>query len=205
MHKQLVAFAFVISILLYVHVVSAFNYSGIYSYNKGLNKESGTIYIFHYTSDSAFFMLQAVSGMPDFNTTELKGFISVDSNKGIYTGKDSAEIEFAFTNSSCTLLENSFCSYTFSTRGKYKKTSAKLSRGNSLMPSIADKSGVVKKDSTICYAIPKQTSSPSYILLHQETVQITDEFNGFYLVEVKKKKNEFLWVPKKSIQVRKID
>ena len=170
-----------------------------------MNHESGMIYIFQFKPDSAFFMLQAVSGMPDFNTTELKGFIQIDSNRGNYHGKDSAEIQFVFTNSACLLEENNFCKYNFSTKGKYKKTSNKLLKANMLMPSIGDKSGVVKKDSTCAYLVPVYHTTPSTFLSSQTTVQITDEFNGFYLIELKNKKNEFLWVLKKNIQLYKND
>jgi hypothetical protein len=34
-------------------------------------------------------------------------------------------------------------------------------------------------------------------------VKITDEFKQFYLIELKNKQNEFLWVLKKNIQLIK--
>ena len=181
----------------------AIDYSGIYSYNKGMNKASATIYITQFSGDSAFFMVQAMSGMPDFFTTELKGFIRIENGNGLYNYKDSCKIEFTFTSSSCAMTENGNCRHDFSTDGKYKKTATKIKKGVSLLPAFSDKSGTVTKDSISCYSIPHYSSPSGCSLQKDQGVTITDEFNGFYLIEIKSKKNEFLWVPKKNIQLAK--
>lgn len=180
----------------------AAKYTGIYSYNKGMNKASSTMYISEFTSDSAFFMLQAMSGAPDFYTTEIKGFISIENEHGTYKGKDSCSIDFTFNPVSCTLVEHN-CKYDFSTEGKYKKTSSQLKKGFLLMPAFSDKHGIIKADSTYCYSIPHQTLNDIKLLMKNDAVNITDEFNGFYLIELKNKKNEFLWVLKKNVQLLK--
>ena len=181
----------------------ATDYSGIYSYNKGMNKAGATLYLSHFSEDSAFFLIQAMSGMPDFFTTEIKGFIRIDNGLGIYQPKDSCRIEFIFTTSSCTISENGYCKNEFGTDGKYKKTATKVKKGIGLLPGFSDKSGTITQDSTSCYSIPHYSSPSACSLLNNESVTITDEFNGFYLIEIKSKKNEFLWVPKKNIQLAK--
>jgi len=168
-----------------------------------MNKASATMYLTHFSEDSAFFMLQAVSGMPDFFTTELKGFIRIENSTGIYTSKDSCKIKFIFTSASCEMTENGACTYDFSTDGKYKKTATKLKKGVSLLPAFSDKSGTITIDSITCYSIPHYSSPSGCSLMKNVLVTITDEFNGFYLIEIKSKKNEFLWVPKKNIQLAK--
>ncbi|MBK8685043.1 MAG: hypothetical protein IPN26_08600 [Bacteroidetes bacterium] len=45
---------------------SQVNFTGIYGYNKGINKAFATAYIYHFQEDSAFFYIHGVSGMPDF-------------------------------------------------------------------------------------------------------------------------------------------
>lgn len=167
-----------------------------------MNKASATLYITEFNNDSAFIMLQAMSGAPDFFTTEIKGFISIEQEHGLYKGKDSSSIEFLFNAVSCTLVEHN-CKYDFSTQGKYKKTSQQLKKGFLFMPAYSDKHGIIKNDSTICYSIPHQTTNDAAFLNKNADVTITDEFNGYYLIELKNKKNEFLWVLKKNVQLLK--
>ena len=57
-----------LSLVMLHFIVFAGNYTGMYSFNKGMNKASGTLYITQFSSDSAFFMLEAVSGDPDFSS-----------------------------------------------------------------------------------------------------------------------------------------
>ncbi len=191
-------------LLLVVYSISnAVSYTGIYSYNKGVNKANGTLYVTHFKEDSAFFMVQTVSGMPDFFTTEIKGFMQIENNMGLYIAKDSCKIEFTFTTVSCSLNENIECKFDFSTNGKYKKTSPKLKKGSSMMPLFVDKKGTVKTDTVYCLSAPNASSATQCLLQKNDEVQITDEFNGYYLIELKNKKNEFLWVWKKNIQLIK--
>lgn len=179
------------------------NFSGSYAYNKGMNKASGNFYLNHFKEDSAFFMLQTVSGMPDFFTTELKGFIKIENMIGTFVTKDSCMLHFNFTNSSATLTDNVNCKFDFSPAGKYKKTTPILKKGSGFLPAFADKNGLVVSDSIKCYSIPSSSGKVEYVLYKNEKVQISDDFSGFYMIEIKSKKNLFLWVSKKSIQLLK--
>ncbi len=199
MTKLLFTFFFSLTTLLSF----AGNHTGIYSYNKGLNKANATLYLNQFSEDTAFFMLEAVSGMPDFFMTDTKGFVRITDNAGIYRSKDSCGIEFTFTPVACTLRENGSCRYECSTNGKYKKTSAQLKKGTSLLPAISDKNGIISKDSVYGRSAPHRSAPASVSIPKNESVQITDEFNGYYLVEVNNKKKDFLWVHKKNIQVLK--
>ncbi len=176
------------------------NHTGVYAYNKGMNKASGTIYIHQFSQDSAFFMLETVSGMPDFIMTDEKGFLHIENNNGLYKSKDTCGIEFTFTATSCSLTENGSCHHEFSTNGKYKKTSTILKKGPSLLPAMADRSGIISKDSVYARVAPHRSAAISVPINKGEEVQITDEYNGFYLIEVRNKKKDFLWVLKKNIQ-----
>ncbi len=192
-------FTFFLSLITLLSVAG--NHTGIYSYNKGLNKASATLYLNQFSEDTAFFMLEALSGMPDFFMNDAKGFMSVTDNAGVYQRKDSCRIEFTFTPVGCTLNENGHCNYECTTNGKYKKTSAQLKKGNSLLPAISDKNGIIAKDSVQVRSAPHRLAPASIIIAKNERVQITDEFNGYYLIELNNKKKEFLWVYKKNIQV----
>lgn len=192
-----------ISLVMLHFIVFAGNFTGTYSFNKGMNKASGSLIINQFSTDSAFFILQAVSGDPDFFTIELKGFIQIDSLKGFYQTKDSCSIQFNFSNTSCSLLFNPICKYDYKADGKYKRINSTVKKGSSLMPAFSDKFGTIKKDSVLCYSIPHISSPEKINLLKNDKVNITDDCNGFYLIEVKNKKNEFLWVSKKDIQLLK--
>jgi hypothetical protein len=194
---------FVLYLLLQYFVVDAVNYSGIYTYSKGMNKASGTIYLSHFNEDSVFFILQSVSGMPDFNTTEIKGFFTLENGSGSYFAKDSGIIQFDFNKNACILQENEYCKYNFSTNGKYIRTSTKLKKGNSLLPAFADKNGIVKTDSIYCFSVPNIGGITQTLVRKNQKIQITDEYDGFYMIEIQNKKNEFLWLSKKNIQLIK--
>ena len=187
----------------FVNHVFGINYSGVYAYNKGMNKASGVIYISHFKEDSAFFMMQAVSGMPDFLTSDIKGFIHIDSNNNIFKLNDTCQIQFAFTSTNCIVKQIGNCPYEYSCDGKYKKNIATAKKTITLLPAFADKKGLVKIDSLRMSTVPHIHGYKNEYLRKNEPINITDEYNGFYLIELKNKKNEFLWVSKKGIQLLK--
>ena len=181
----------------------AVNYTGVYSYSKGLNKANGLLYITQFNADSAFYMLQVVSGSPDYLTTELKGFLQIDHNKGSYYGKDSCLMEFLFESSVCTVNEVSHCHHEYSAHAKYKKTNSKIKKGVSFLPAFADKSGRVLSDSVFCYSIPHASGLCNFKVAKDEIVSITDECRGYYLIDMPSKKNDFIWIPKRQIKLIK--
>ncbi|MBK7763590.1 MAG: hypothetical protein IPI46_09490 [Bacteroidetes bacterium] len=181
----------------------AINFTGTYLFSKGVNKASSTLMLIQFKPDSAFFILHAVSGMPDFFTTELKGFCSIDQNIGKYIGKSNASLQFNFTSYTCIISENTECKFDCSTAGKYRKVSSTIKKGNDFMPAFSDKMGIIVHDSISSYPIPHDAMK-SKLMLHKNTlVMIHDEYNDYYLIETDKLKNEFLWVNKKYIQLKK--
>ncbi|MBK7586987.1 MAG: hypothetical protein IPI22_00965 [Bacteroidetes bacterium] len=74
----------IVSFLFFGFWLQAIDYSGIYNYNKGVNKANGTICLFQINMDSAFFYLNNMSGAPDFNLTTIKGFLRIDTNACFY-------------------------------------------------------------------------------------------------------------------------
>lgn len=181
----------------------ALNFNGTYTFSKGVNKSNGTLMFIQFKPDSAFFILHTISGMPDFNTTEIMGFCAINEQTGIFIGKSSQELKFIFTSTSCSISENANCNYACTTVGKYKKIATSIKKGNDFMPAFSDKSGLILDDSVSCYPIPR-TELKSKLILHKNMiVSIHDEFNEYYLIETDKLKNEFLWVAKKYIRLKK--
>jgi hypothetical protein len=179
------------------------NFSGVYSYSKGLNKASATMYLTHFSSDSAFLIIQSVSGMPDFLTSEVKGFVRIDQQHGTFYQKDSCSILLEWKGNACILTEHQSCDFDFSYNGIYKKTLSKVSKTSAYLPSFADKLAVVISDSAKAYAIPH--ASGNFILSIAKDKQLTllDEYNNFYLIELSAKKKEFLWIPKHQVKLLK--
>jgi hypothetical protein len=161
------------------YLASATLVTGVYSFNKGMNKASGTLYINQFSEDSAFFLLETVSGMPDFIMTDAKGFLRIENNTAFYRRKDTCGIEFLFTTTSCSLTENGSCRFEFSPNGKYKKTSNVVKKCPSLLPAMADKSGIISKDSVYGFVAPHRSAPLTMMINKGEEVQITDEYNGF--------------------------
>lgn len=187
--------------LLWQELVWAGNFTGVYSFSKGVNKASGTLYICQWSADSAFILLQAVSGMPDFFTAERKGFIRIENNIALFVGNDSCRAQLNFGAGTCQWNESATCSSEFNASSRYKRINARLKKSASFMPGVDIRKGTVKSDSVSCYAAPHRASERISQLTRLQDVQITDEYNGFYLVELSDQLHNFLWVPKKQISL----
>ena len=187
-----------------VTIVSyAGKYTGTYSFNKGLNKANATIYVNHYKDDSAFIYITAVSGMPDFNTLDFRGFITIYDNVASYTFKNNCSIQFQFLVNNLTITEDSLCHLQCSLAAKYKKTSPALKKSSIMVSDYVEKQGVIKTDMVEVYKIPLLESELALTLSKETPVKMIDEYKQFYLIELKNKQNEFLWVLKKNIQIIK--
>ena len=187
-----------------VTIVSyAGKYTGTYSFNKGLNKANATIYVNHYKDDSAFIYITAVSGMPDFNTLDFRGFITIYDNVASYTFKNNCSILFQFLVNNLTITEDSLCHLQCSLAAKYKKTSPALKKSSIMVSDYVEKQGVIKTDMVEVYKIPLLESELALTLSKETPVKMIDEYKQFYLIELKNKQNEFLWVLKKNIQIIK--
>ena len=185
-----------------VTIVSyAGKYTGTYSFNKGLNKANATIYVNHYKDDSAFIYITAVSGMPDFNTLDFRGFITIYDNVASYTFKNKCSIQFQFLVNNLTITEDSLCHLQCSLAAKYKKTSPALKKSSIMVSDYVEKQGVIKTDMVEVYKIPLLESELALTLSKETPVKMIDEYKQFYLIELKNKQNEFLWVLKKNIQI----
>lgn len=185
-----------------VTIVSyAGKYTGTYSFNKGLNKANATIYVNHYKDDSAFIYITAVSGMPDFNTLDFRGFITIYDNVASYTFKNNCSIQFQFLVNNLTITEDSLCHLQCSLAAKYKKTSPALKKSSIMVSDYVEKQGVIKTDMVEVYKIPLLESELALTLSKETPVKMIDEYKQFYLIELKNKQNEFLWVLKKNIQI----
>ena len=185
-----------------VTIVSyAGKYTGTYSFNKGLNKANATIYVNHYKDDSAFIYITAVSGMPDFNTLDFRGFITIYDNVASYTFKNNCSIQFQFLVNNLTITEDSLCHLQCSLAAKYKKMSPALKKSSIMVSDYVEKQGVIKTDMVEVYKIPLLESELALTLLKETPVKMIDEYKQFYLIELKNKQNEFLWVLKKNIQI----
>ena len=178
---------------------TAFDYTGVYLFNKGLNKANGSLYVVQINDDSAFIMLQAVSGLPDFFTLEYKGFIRIENNSGVFNAKDSCRIQLNLSATACRLMQNDACGIEFSCDANYKRVSRQVKKGSSFMPGIISRKGRILKDSTTCHQAPYQHAAMVIAIQKDQEVIISDEYNGYYLVELKTRKNEFLWVSKKNV------
>jgi len=187
-----------------VTIVSyAGKYTGTYSFNKGLNKANATIYVNHYKDDSAFIYITAVSGMPDFNTLDFRGFITIYDNVASYTFKNNCSIQFQFLVNNLTITEDSLCHLQCSLAAKYKKMSSALKKSSIMVSDYVEKQGVIKTDMVEVYKIPLLESELALTLSKETPVKMIDEYKQFYLIELKNKQNEFLWVLKKNIQIIK--
>lgn len=192
----------IVSFLFLGFWLQAIDYSGIYNYNKGVNKANGTICLFQINMDSAFFYLNNMSGAPDFNLTTIKGFLRIDTNACFYK-KDSCKIQFVYANNILTVSQNNACKYDFSVDGKYKKMNNTLKKPNTWMTEYTEKSGIILADSSLVYMAPHQASKQISMLKKETNVKVIDEMNGFYLIEIPKQKNEFLWTAKKNVLLNK--
>lgn len=186
------------------------DFTGVYSYSKGINKANSTIYICQFKEDSAFVYVQAVSGMPDFFTTDEKGFATLIDHQFTMKTKENCVITLDMNSNILTCTDNIDCKYEFSVAGKYKKTMPHQARGHStnglkkgatMMFQFIEKMGNINKDSTVSYQAPHADAKTIFTYSKNDILKIQDEFNGYYLVENSKQKNEFQWVLKKYINL----
>lgn len=191
-----------IAMILCLNVAKSIDYTGIYSFNKGINKENGTLFVFQYTQDSVFYYLSCFSGAPDFFLTNIKGFISIDSMKAVIK-KDSCEINFIFKVNQFQLIQSSACNYEHPINGVYKKTSPTLKKTTTWFTEYSERKGQIKSDSTTTYFAPCTSSKKLSSLKKDDNIRVLDDINGFYLIEISNKKNDFLWVQKKNVLLSK--
>lgn len=178
--------------------------SGVYSYNKGLNKSNGSIYLTQFCSDSAFLYIQASSGAPDFNMTDIKVFIKIDSNKGYYKAKDSCSIVFNFYKDKLQIQKHSACKHEFNLEGNYKRVQMIAKRNANLLLPFMGQKGFTKLDTVYVLNAPHSRASKQFSINKKETpVQILDEYSSYYLISTSSHKNEFLWIDKKSLTLSK--
>lgn len=196
---KLFTFCFIFNSLL----CNAIDYSGVYSYNKGINKANGYLYIFHFKPDSMFFYISSVSGAPDYLMSNLKGFASIDSNNAVFA-KNNCIIQFDLDiKKGISIKQNDTCVFEFPFNGIYKKNNQPLKRNTTWMTEYSEKNGFIKSDSLILYDVPHYSSQNNVSLQKGTTVKVLDEYNGFYLIEINHKKTEFIWAPKKWVQLSK--
>lgn len=184
--------------------VYGIDYTGIYSYNKGLNKANGVIYVTQINSDTAFFYLHALSGMPEFNSTDIKGFIRLDSNIGYFKDVESCRLVLEFEKSKCLIKQDTLCKYEFNTSGMYKKTSNIVKRNATMMLNYTEKPARTTLDTLTAYVAPHAASNSKLLVCKDGDIKVIDEYNQFLLIEHKKHKQEFLWVYKKHILLPKL-
>ena len=182
--------------------LEATDYDGIYNYNKGLNKANGTICLFQIKADSAFFYLNNMSGAPDFNLTNMKGFLRIDSNSFRYR-KDSCTVMLILQGNVFNVTQGEKCKNDFSVDGKYKRMSNTLKKPNTWMTEYTEKNGSINSDSALILHAPHTEARVVMSLSKASQVKVIDEVNGFYLIEIAKHKNEFLWTSKKNVSVSK--
>jgi len=191
-------------VMLFVVVVTfAGKYTGTYSFNKGVNKANAMVYVNHFKDDSAFVYITAVSGMPDFNTLDFRGFITIYDNVASYTFKNNCSIQFQFLANNIMITEDSLCHLQCSLAAKYKKVSPTLKKSSIMVSDYVEKQGLIKTDMVEASKIPLLTSELALTLSKDTPVKMIDEYKQFYLIELKNKQNEFLWVLKKNIQIIK--
>ncbi len=175
------------------------NYTGVYQYNKGLNKANAALYVLQFTEDSAFFYLNGISGMPDFFTTEIRGFLKIDGLNGTFTSKDSCQLALEFKNGQVNITQDLNCKLDFPVNGKYKKTSNTAKKNSTFLISYTEKPAILKSDSVHCYEAPSYGSNIIFTVTKNSNIKIIDEYRDFYLIEDKSKASQFLWIPKSSL------
>ncbi len=182
--------------------MNAIDYSGIYAFSKGLNKPGGSLCVFQIKSDTVFYYLSNMTGAPDFNLTNMKGFLRIDSSTAQYR-RDSCKVHLEFKQSVISVNQSNGCKSDFTVEGQYKKNGNSLKRPVTWMTEYTEKSGVILADSSLVYMAPHQASKQISMLKKETNVKVIDEMNGFYLIEIPKQKNEFLWTAKKNVLLNK--
>ena len=184
-------------------LAQAQDYTGIYNYNKGLNKANGTLYVFHFKPDSAFFYLNAISGMPDFLSTDIKGFLRIDSSIAYIKEAESCRLVIKFLSGKCVIEQDTLCKYEFNTSGTYKRSATALKRNATMLLNYVEKPARTTSDTIMAYLAPHSDAKTKTIICKTGDIKVIDEYKQFLLIEHKKYKQEFLWVYKKNILLPK--
>lgn len=193
----------IFALSLLCHIGISQDYSGVYNCNKGLNKANGYLYIMQFKPDSAFFYLNAISGMPDFLTTDIKGFMRIDSTTAYIKEAESCRLVLKMEKSKCIIQQDSSCKYEFNTSGIYKKTAAIPKRNATMLLNYIEKPAKTTSDTIIAYLAPHSEAKTKSIVCKEGDLKVIDEYKQFLLIEHKKYKQEFLWVYKKNILLPK--
>jgi hypothetical protein len=194
----------ILLLLCFPMLLQALDRSGMYSYSKGTNKACGWLYLTQVNNDSVFFILQAISGSPEFLTSGIHGFIRLEGNAGEARLSDSVSvIHFLFTSTSCTITENEACHFEFCTNGTYRKNNTQIRKGSNYLPAFSERYGVLNTDTASWFTAPHTDAKRRGFISKDESISIHDACNGYYLIETKKVKHEFAWVPRRFIQVKK--
>lgn len=194
----------VILLLMVGKLVIGGPHTGTYSFNKGINKANATIYIQHFTNDSMFVYITAISGAPEFNTLDFRGILPIMGDSSSYTFKNGCRINLLFKGNMLRVWEDTTCKLTCTLSNQYKKNSTNIKKSSTIVTDFVEKQGICISDSTAVFAVPSvSTPIPLQFLSARTSVKITDEYKQFYLIELKAQQNDFLWVLKKNIQLQK--
>ena len=169
--------------------------TGVYSFSKGLNKPNGTLYLIHFLPDSAFFYLSTLSGAPDFFSTDLKGFARIDSNTAQFK-RDKCIVTMQFGKTGAQISHDSLCGFEYPVSGQFKKTAPVAKRGATMLLNYTERPVQADGDSLLVYSAPHTMASSRKVFCKAGDLKIVDEFRGFYLIDHRKFKTEFMWVPR---------
>ncbi len=199
MKKNILTLGFVFySVLLFAQ-----KWTGNYSYSKGVNKEQASIYLNHYQNDSAFFYLTYMSGMPDFNTFSIKGFMAIHDDDGSFVKNDSNKLKLILKTGSIKIIGDSLFNAEPGILHTYKKQGNALKKNSTIFIDYIEKQGKTKTDSCVVLSVPIATGPVIMSLQKGKEVKIIDEFGSYYMVEVADKNTEFLWIAKKNLTLLK--
>lgn len=173
------------------------DYSGVYSFNKGINKENGTLFLFQFKDDSAFFYLNNFSGAPDFFLTNVKGFLKIDSNSMEFK-KGQCIITLNAKSNQIIIKQDSLCKFEHPIDGIYKKFTNNLKKTNTWFTEYTERATKLKRDSIPIFFAPSESAKIIGSLSIDSKIHILDEVANFYLIELNNKKNEFYWIEKKN-------
>lgn len=177
----------------------ATDFTGIYQYSKGINKATGQIYLFQVKSDTLFFIIQTLSGAPDYHSNSIKGFAKIDSNKADYFNNKNCHIHFDLSQSTLKVSEDTICKSEFTSNGLYKKMPQKMKKSPMMMSDFTEKPVKPPKDSLLFYSVPHKNSDSKWVHCKEGQLKIIDEFQSYFLVEHKSYKDDFLWIPKHKL------
>lgn len=178
-------------------------WAGVYNYTKGVNKPFGIVHITPVKPDTVFFMLNTVSGDPDFLSTELKGFLRIDSSEGMFQGKAACKMHFKVNKSMLLIEGDSLCKFEYTPTGKYRRVNDRINKSAALLFSFTERKGIIKKEGCEVFEAPHPDAKLIRTFAADAEIRILDEFNQYFLVEKKEFSKEYLWVLKKNVTLRK--